>query len=137
MSVADSVDIGTAAIDEQVHAQFGGGLAASGQALALHVGDHQVVGGHQALAHGRGRGEEARMIQAHGNIAVGGGHEMAGMDPAAGEADVAPVFVLGLAVTVRDGFPDHWFSGGLYLQPAPVACAAPACSRSSLATRLS
>jgi hypothetical protein len=29
------------------------------------------------------------------------------MDPATGQADVAPVFFLGLAVTVRDKFPKH------------------------------
>jgi hypothetical protein len=68
--------------------------------------------GSSTFAHSGGR-SEVHIVRAHGDIAVSGGHEMAGMDPAAGEADVAPVFVFGLAVTVRDGFPEHCFSGGL------------------------
>ena len=104
MRVADGIDVRAAAVNQKMHAEFGAGIAAAAQFLALEIGDDEIVGRHHAFADAGGRSENAARVEAHGDVAVGGGDVTAVVNPAADGADVAAVFVLGLQSAWRDGF---------------------------------
>jgi len=107
MRVAHGVHVRAALVHEQMHGQLGAGVAAAGKFFSVHVGDHKIVGRHHALADRRGRSEHALVVEADGDVAVGGGNEAAGVNPAADGADIAAVLVFGLERAVRNGFRQH------------------------------
>ena len=63
------------------------------KSLPFEIGDDQIVWRHHAFAESGGSGEDAQRIEADGDVAVGGGNELALVEPASGGADVRAVFV--------------------------------------------
>ncbi len=53
------------------------------------------------------RGQDPRGIQAHGNVSVGRGHEVARVDPAADGADIPPVLVFRFQISWVYEIGDH------------------------------
>jgi hypothetical protein len=78
-----------------VHAEFGAGIAAAAEFVALEIGDDEIVGRHHTFADAGGQSENAAGVEAEGDIAVGGGDVAAVVNPAADGADIATVFVFG------------------------------------------
>src|SRR5437764_992194 len=79
MSVHNALNIGTQAINEQVHANLAGDVSFAFQAVAIVVHDDQVGWFHPALAHVGGSDEEAVFVKADREIPVGGGDKTAAM----------------------------------------------------------
>ena len=59
----DGLDIAAHAIDQQVHGELAGRLAASAQLRPVVTHDHQIVRLKVAFAHSRGSGENAVVIE--------------------------------------------------------------------------
>ena len=59
MGVHNGLNVGPHAVDEQVHADFTGDIAASGNALAVEVDDDHVGGAHGAFADAGWRNQHA------------------------------------------------------------------------------
>jgi hypothetical protein len=71
MGVNNATNVGTQAINQQVHADFAGDAALAGEALAVHVNDDHVGSPHTTFADA-GRGDkQAFFVEADGQIAVG------------------------------------------------------------------
>jgi S-adenosylmethionine:tRNA ribosyltransferase-isomerase len=100
VGVDDGVNVGTHAIDEQVHADFAGHAAAAGDPLTVEVDDDHVGGLHGAFADAGGGDEDAVAIQAHGEIAIHGSHEAVFVQHASITDDFFPVFAFR-----RHGYP--------------------------------
>ena len=94
MGVDHGVDVGPHAVDGQVHGDFAADVAEAGQAAAVHVHHHQVFGGHHALADAGGGDEDGAIVEARGDVAVGGGDEAALVQHFADAEDFQPGFVL-------------------------------------------
>ena len=105
MRVADGVDIGAAAVNQQMHAQFGG----------RHCGGRRVClpcrsvmtrssGVIMPLLMAGGRGEDAARIEAHGNIAVGGGDDSRGRESSGRRCRCRAGVRLRFSGVRRDGF---------------------------------
>ncbi len=107
MRVTDCSGVGARAVDEQMHGNFRRRAAATGDLAALPVGDHQILRLHAAFADSRGRGEDAPVGQADGEIAFRGDSEATLIKPAAGEAKLTPKFVLRLEGSRRDELRTH------------------------------
>jgi hypothetical protein len=75
MGVDNGLDIGPHAIDQQVHADFAGDVAASGNALTLGVNDDHIGGAHGAFAQAGWGDQNAVIGQADGEIAIHGGNK--------------------------------------------------------------
>ena len=75
MGVADCLDIRTHAVNQQVHADFAGHVAASGNALAVEINNHHVGWAHRALAEAGGRDQDAVAREPDREIPVHCRHE--------------------------------------------------------------
>jgi hypothetical protein len=83
MSVADGLDVGTHAIEEEVHSRFRGNLTIAVKLTALHVHDDEVFGSHRALVKASRSGKDAIGIEADGEIPFRGDNVAAFVHPAA------------------------------------------------------
>ncbi len=100
MGVNDGVDLRAHAINQKVHADFGGGFAFAREFAAFEFDDDDGVRKERALRARARRNEDAPGIQAHRNVALGGYHEAAITEPAPGDAQLAAVIFFGLGVAV-------------------------------------
>ena len=89
--VHNSLHVGAQFVNQQMHADFAGNVAASGQLAAFSVNDHQVGGTHSAFAYGRGSNQDTAAVQTNREIAVGGSDEAALMQHAAEIDNFLPI----------------------------------------------
>ena len=89
--MTDCVDIRPPTINQQVHGEFTGGTETPGQPVAFEICDHDIIGGHHALADTRRRGQDTARIETNGDVAVVGGDVGALVEPTADRTNVAPV----------------------------------------------
>src|SRR4029077_7920380 len=93
MGVDDGLNVRAHAIDEQVHPDFAGDVAASGNLLAaVEVDDDHVGRLHGAFADAGGGHEDAVAGEPDGEIAVHGGNEPAFVEHASVTDDFFPMF---------------------------------------------
>jgi len=112
MGVDYRAHIRAQAIDQQVHADLAGHVAAAGDALAFPIDDNHVGQTHGALADAGGGDQDTIVVQADGEVAVHGGHEAAGVQHSSVADDLFPVFA----------FLGHWYlSRGVYDKRRPRA----------------
>ena len=96
----DGLHVGAHAIDEQMHADFAGDVAAAGDFLSVQVDDHHVSRFHRTFADA-GRGDQnAVVLEAHGKIAVHGGNIAVLVQHASVADDFFPIFAFR-----RHGYP--------------------------------
>jgi hypothetical protein len=102
--VADGIDVRAAAVNQEMHAKLGTGIAAAAQFVALEIGDNEIIRRHHAFADAGRRGENAARIETERDVAIGRGDVTAIVNPAANGANVSTVFVLCLQSARRNGF---------------------------------
>ncbi len=73
----DATHLGTQAINKKMHAELAGDMALAGDAFTLHVDDDEVGGGHATFADTGRSYQEVPVIEAHGEVAIGGCNEAA------------------------------------------------------------
>ncbi len=88
VGVDHGVDVGPLPVEEDVHADLGGGGLQPADLPALEVGDDEVLGLEEALGHAGGCGEDAVVVEAAGDVAVVGGDVASLVDAAPGFDDV-------------------------------------------------
>ena len=91
MGVHDRLNIGTHAIDQQVHADFAGHVAAAGDLLAVQVNDDHVGARMAPLLTQVGVTRMRSPVKPHREIAVHGGHEAALVQHASVTDDFFPM----------------------------------------------
>jgi hypothetical protein len=101
MSVANGVDVGTHAIEEDVHANFGRGFAFTLEVAAFEIDDDKIGGRHHAFVQASGSGEYAVGVKANREITFRGDDVAAFVEPATDLADVAAVLLFGKWTRVR------------------------------------
>jgi hypothetical protein len=101
MSVANGLNVGAHAIEEEVHSRFGGDLAVTLEVASLHIHDDEILGRHHALVEASGSGEDAVSVEANGNISFAGDDMAAFIHPAADHADVATVLFFRTGLEMR------------------------------------
>src|ERR1700686_2123468 len=95
MRVHNGLDVGTHAINQQVHADFAGDIAASGDALAVEVNDDHVARAHGAFADAGGRYQNAVSGEPDRQIAVHGCHEPPLVEHSSVADNFIPMFTFG------------------------------------------
>ena len=95
MRVTDGLNVRAHAIEQQMHAGFGGDLPMAVEVAAFEVHNDEVIRIHHALVEAGGRGEDALGIQTHGEIAFGGNNVSAFVEPASYAANVEAVLFFG------------------------------------------
>ncbi len=113
VAVQHSAGAGEGAVDLAVQQRFGAGLGAWGDHLAVQVHFNDTVGVEEALVAAAAGDGDARAINAHADIAGGGGHPAALIHAAAGADDV----FLRLAGNVWQRFGPSRKAGGTKLVP--------------------
>lgn len=101
MSVANGLDIGAHAVEEEMHARLRRNLAVAVKVTSLEVHDDEIAGSQHALIQASGSGEDAVGIQADRKIPLGGDDMAALVKPATDKTDV--VAVLLFAASRRNG----------------------------------
>jgi hypothetical protein len=94
MGMHDRLNIWTAVVNQQVHADFAGDMAAAGQLLPLTIHHNHVRRPHGTLAHARGSHKDAVVFEPDGEIAVHGGDEAAFVKHASVADNFFPEFAL-------------------------------------------
>jgi hypothetical protein len=79
--------------------QFRGKLAMAGELPAVQVGDDEILRSKRALIHASGSGENAVIIEPHGEVSFAGNDVPALVHPAPHDANLAAVLFLALRVT--------------------------------------
>src|ERR1700685_3229947 len=92
MGVNDGLDIGTHAVDQQVHADFAGDVAAARDTIAVEVDDDQVLRAHGTLAHAGGSYQNLAVVAAQREISVHSRDESALMEHMSIADNLFPLF---------------------------------------------
>ena len=95
MCMHHAVNVRAAAINQQVHLDLTGHVAAAADFFAFVIADHQVIGLHSALRHGGGRGENAMVVEPCRDVAVKRRDKAQAVNPLANLDDFTAQFVFG------------------------------------------
>jgi hypothetical protein len=96
VGVDDGPDIGAHFVDRDMHHDLRGPLLASGDLVALHIANDQVVRVHHALADARGRTQQTVLVKPNRDIPVVGGHPAFLIHQPSNFDDIQAQFALGL-----------------------------------------
>jgi hypothetical protein len=76
-----------------MHRHFGGKFAVAGELPPVQIGDHQILRREHPFIHAGRSGENAAVIQPHGNISFAGDDVSALVHPAPGDTDLAAMLL--------------------------------------------
>ncbi len=96
--MADGHHIRPHSVKQEMHRQFGGEFAIAGKLPSVQIGNHQIIGSEHPLIHAGRSGENAAVIQPHGNVSFAGDDVSAFVHPASGNTDLATVLIFALRV---------------------------------------
>ncbi len=99
MPVTDGHYIRPHAVEQQMHGELGGKFSITGKLPAVQIGDDQILGRKHPFIHAGRSGENAAVVQPHGNISFASDDVSALVHPSTGNADFAAVllFAFGMA----------------------------------------
>src|SRR6266702_4451960 len=98
MAVADSHHIRPHTVEEEMHGQFGGKFAVSGELPAEQIGDDQIVGRELSFIHASRSGENTAVSQPNGNVSFASDDVSAFVHPSSSNADLETVLFFALRV---------------------------------------
>jgi len=93
MSMNDGIHVRAHAVDQQVHADLTGDLAAALELSAFHVHDDEIGSLHHALGHASGSNKNAFAVQPDGQVPVSRGNKPASVQKCAAAYDFTPKVV--------------------------------------------
>ena len=91
--MANRENVGSHAVDEQVHQDFRGGFSGAFQMAAVGIDDDQVVGLEHTLIHACGGGKNAAAGKTYGDVALASDDEAALVHPAANHTNIAAMLL--------------------------------------------
>ncbi len=98
MAMADSHHIRPHAVKQEMHGEFGRKFSITGKLPAVQIGDDQILGRQHPFIHASRGGENAAVIQAHGNVSFAGDNMPALVHPASGDTNFAAVLLFAFRV---------------------------------------
>jgi hypothetical protein len=98
MPMTDGHHVRPHAVKQEMHRELGGKFSIAGKLTAVQIGDDQVLGRKHPFIHAGRGGENAAVVQPHGNISFASDDVSALVHPTSGNTDLPAVLLFAFRV---------------------------------------